>query len=107
MIYFRPVGRAYWGKLMPSDERILILEARVEMLKVKYKKLRDEAWRARTFTMRDEYNYQADKVKEELDDLKWRLSWLKNPPPPKDPSEKPTEPPPEGTVEYLLYLLGE
>lgn len=92
---------------MPSDEKILMLEARLAMLETKYKKLKDEAWRARTFTLRDEYNRRADETKAELEDLRWRLSWLKNPPPPKEPSEKPTEPPPEGTVEYLLYLLGE
>lgn len=85
---------------------------KMEELKAARGKAMDNAWKARTFTQRDEIFNNIAQMDLQLQNLQWRNEYLEEKkrkaaePVVETPVEE-KEPAPEGTVESILEFFGE
>lgn len=85
---------------------------KIEELKVAREKAMDSAWKARTFTQRDEIFNNIAQMDLQLQNLQWRNEYLeekkrKAAEPVVETSIEEKEPVQEGTVESILEFFGE
>lgn len=99
---------------MTEKEKIL---QEIANLQVQRKEMYDSAWRARTFTARDEGLARVKQVDLMITNLQWKLEYIEAKEAEKKykaehpeevvEEEQSSEPAPEGTVESILEFFGE